>query len=268
MADSLIADLLKTPGQVRREQLERLRKEGATSAQTMLTGTRFSSPIGGAIQALAGTGMQIMPEMTSQMFRGATGLLGGIAGAAGASPKVVEAIQQAQYSPEERRSAELAEFAKEGVSTNPKGLRLLSAKLMEMGQPDAAIKVEEQASRIEKLQAEALKALKGNGKGAKMASDKELLMVENALTKAYPEIDFTPLEILEISRAYVNQPIGEQSMENAIKSVIGKGEKLNITGTGTTEFVVDKEPIPKEVMDFLKKQEEEQAIDPGASPLL
>ena len=265
MADSLIADLLKTPGQVRREQLDRLNKQGTTSAQTMLTGARFGSPIGGALQSLAGVGMEMMPAMTSQMFRGATGLLGGLAGAAGASPKVVEAIQQAQYSPEERRSAELAEFAKEGVSTDPKGLRLLSAKLMEMGQPDAAIKVEEQASRIEKLRAEAIAAATDKTK-FKMPSKEDILFLNDLLVEKFKE-------------AKVNRDVGS---EDILKFWIGSKQgadlqggyealfpksNLNVTGR-EEEFVVDKEPIPKLVVDFLKKQEEEQAIDPGASPLL
>lgn len=266
MAESLIADLLKTPGQVRREQLDKLNKQGATSAQTMLTGTRFGSPIGGALQSLAGVGMEMMPAMTSQMFRGATGLLGGIAGAAGARPEVVEAIQQAQYSPEERRAAELAEFAKEGVSTDPKGLRLLSAKLMEMGQPDAAIKVEEQASRIEKLQAEAIKAARDTSK-FKMFDEKTGLFLNSLLKEKFKEAkvnrDVTSEDILKFWQGSKQGA----DLQGGYEAVFPKSN-LNVSGRGTTEFTVDKEPVPKEVMDFLKKQEEEQAIDPGASPLL
>lgn len=258
MADSLIADLLKTPGQVRREQLDRLNKQGATSAQTMLTGARFGSPIGGALQSLAGVGMEMMPAMTSQMFRGATGLLGGIAGAAGASPEVVQALEQAQYSPEERQAAEIQRFSKEelskygGLSTNPNALRLLSGKLMQMGQPDAAMKVEEQASKIEELQAKALKTKMELGGKYKAPTQVELDFARGLLNEAFKsrgiDREYTESDLAKFLEGYRKKGNIEDGFEEVLpKSDVSASKK----GVDKDKEVKESSPelIPLEMQD-------------------
>jgi hypothetical protein len=146
MAESLIADLLKTPGQVREEQLKKMREEGQVSAARMLTGSG-GSPISGVINKLAAQGMQDIPEVMNQSVRSGLLGLGDIAGGLGAQG-AKEALQRGALSPEEQQAAEIQKAAV-GVSGSPEKMRLFADKLRNMGRADLAQKMEEKASDLE-----------------------------------------------------------------------------------------------------------------------
>tara|TARA_S200002703_G_scaffold152456_1_gene152869 strand:- start:3501 stop:5060 length:1560 start_codon:yes stop_codon:yes gene_type:complete len=106
MADSMIQNLLKTPRQIREEQLQKMRNEAAGRAQ-------LGGPIRGASSALPGIFSSVLQQQRpalatdiAQTARGLTQGLGGMLGAAGYQ-QAGQALAQATVTPEERQAAQL-----------------------------------------------------------------------------------------------------------------------------------------------------------------
>jgi hypothetical protein len=129
MANSLISDLLKTPSEIRSEEILNLQKQGAVNAQNILM-SKLGSPIGGAIQGLTANALQNMPASFSQIGRSGMMGLGSLAGLV--NPEAGQAIKEAALSPQERRAKALNQLvAKSGG--NAVGLRKTAAELIRSG---------------------------------------------------------------------------------------------------------------------------------------
>lgn len=153
MANSMIADLLKSPADVRREQLEKLRTAGASTAQAMLTGGGGGSPISGAIRSLAAATQATMPETMAQVGRSGLLSLSGLAQAAG-SPEVQESLRLASMSPKEQM-AEANKKIMQGVDfTSTGSLKKAIERFSKIGNLKAA---EALSSRLMELEDRALK---------------------------------------------------------------------------------------------------------------
>ena len=162
--DLSLAGLLKTPGQARREQLEKLRAEGATAAQTMLTaGQGFRSPIGGAISQLASTGASIMPELMARAGEQGLLALGGVAGATG-RPDVQTALQRGAAPQPVQEARAVQELTKQ-YGTDSAGLYKIAEQLRKNGRADLAIRFEDKAKERELKERELeIDMLKAKGK--------------------------------------------------------------------------------------------------------
>lgn len=136
MAESLIADLFKTPADVRQEETDRLLEQGKASAEAYLTGAgQGGSPIAGAIRGLTAQTLQDMPLSMSNVVR--RGMLGLSGGQIGASQKEQQAMQ-------------LNQIAKAASGRKPEEIRRAADRAREAGRGDIAMVLEERAIKLEK----------------------------------------------------------------------------------------------------------------------
>jgi len=104
MADSMIQNLLKTPRQIREEQLQKMRNEAAGRAQLggVMRGTQSGLP--GIFSSVLQQQRPALATDIAQTARGLTQGLGGMLGAAGYQ-QAGQALAQATVTPEERQAA-------------------------------------------------------------------------------------------------------------------------------------------------------------------
>ena len=151
---SMISDLLKTPQQVRDEQLNKLRALGQTNAQNALLSGRGGSAISGAISGLAAQGQSILPETMENAKRQGLLGLGGIAQSLGADG-LGQSLQTAAVPAAERAAAAQQAAVKGADTATVEGLRATAMKLRQAGNTPMAMKLEEMADTKEAAQAEA-----------------------------------------------------------------------------------------------------------------
>jgi len=139
MAESLIANLLKTPQQVREEQMVKLRNQGVAQAQLMAQPTGASSALPSIYANLARQGIAGAGERTANIARLATQGAGSLLGAAGASPELAQAVSGLTVSPEERQAGMLQETLRQVDPNNLNNLRAVRKRLQDQGAPAQAI---------------------------------------------------------------------------------------------------------------------------------
>lgn len=147
MADGLLTQLLKTPQQIRQEQLDRMRQES-------MLGIRAQQPISGARSALPSIYQNVTNQALArqgadiaQAFRGATQGIGGMLGAVGA-PELGRAVSQLSVSPEERQAAQ-AQQALQGLDqNNADSLEAAAARLQQLGLTGAAERLSTRAIQL------------------------------------------------------------------------------------------------------------------------
>jgi len=163
MADSMLQNLLKTPRQIREEQLLKMRNEAAGRAQ-------LGGPIRGASSALPGIFSSVLQQQRpalatdiAQTARGLTQGLGGMLGAAGYQ-QAGQALAQATVTPEERQAAQ-AQSVLRGVDMNdPAAVRDAANRLSALGLTGASTQLLNLAQQMElqsaKVKAERARELK------------------------------------------------------------------------------------------------------------
>lgn len=172
---SMIQDLLKTPEQVREDQLNKLREQGQASAGALLA-QRGSDPLSNAILGHAAGIAQSIPSSTQGMVSGLMQAGGAAAGMAG-KEQAAQALQQAAMSQPERQAVATQQITKEAAgSKDPKRLRTLAERLAAVN-PAAAEVLTAKAEKLEAAQAEAGYkereiAVKEAEAGVKAAEDK------------------------------------------------------------------------------------------------
>jgi polyhydroxyalkanoate synthesis regulator phasin len=147
MADSMIQNLLKTPRQIREEQLQKMRNEAAGRAQ-------LGGPIRGASSALPGIFSSVLQQQRpalatdiAQTARGLTQGLGGMLGAAGYQ-QAGQALAQATVTPEERQATQ-AQSVMRGLDMNdPAALKAAANELMRLGLTGAATQLSNRANSL------------------------------------------------------------------------------------------------------------------------
>jgi polyhydroxyalkanoate synthesis regulator phasin len=147
MADSMIQNLLKTPRQIREEQLQKMRDEAAGRAQ-------LGGPIRGASSALPGIFSSVLQQQRpalatdiAQTARGLTQGLGGMLGAAGYQ-QAGQALAQATVTPEERQATQ-AQSVMRGLDMNdPAALKAAANELMRLGLTGAATQLSNRANSL------------------------------------------------------------------------------------------------------------------------
>jgi hypothetical protein len=147
MADGLLSQLLKTPQQIRQEQLDRIRQES-------LLGVKAQQPISGAMSALPSIYQNVTNQALArqgtdiaQAFRGATQGIGGMLGAVGA-PELGRSVSQLSVSPEERQAAQ-AQQALQGLDqNNADSLEAAARRLQQLNLTGAAQQLSTRAIQL------------------------------------------------------------------------------------------------------------------------
>lgn len=194
MANSLLADLLKTPSQVREEQMQKLRAEGLQRAGLLQAPTGARTALPSIYTNIARSGIASAGENVANIARLGSQGLGGMLGAAGYE-QAGQALAQATVTPEERQAAQ-AQSVLRGVNMNdPESLLKAAQQLQERGLTGASAQLVSMASQIRQTQAELQKtqqqALTEVSKQAKNYADlnytSEQIVTE--IQKRNPEID-------------------------------------------------------------------------------
>lgn len=147
---SMIAELLKTPQQVRQERQDALRQNSLAQAALLSRGSQGSTALPGLLRGFAAQQLvEQAPQMENVVQRGlgAAGMLGGAVGAL--TPEQVQATQMLGVPEDERQAAIMSGLARQTGSKDPKRLREIAEQLRKNGRPDVAAQVEERANTIE-----------------------------------------------------------------------------------------------------------------------
>ena len=217
MADSMIQNLLKTPRQIREEQLQKMRDEAAGRAQ-------LGGPIRGASSALPGIFSSVLQQQRpalatdiAQTARGLTQGLGGMLGAAGYQ-QAGQALAQATVTPEERQAAQAQSVLKGLDMTNPEQLAEASKKLQSLGLSGAATSLLQRAQKLQSGQLDmALTASKIQTEAAKQAD--LLAKAGKSRAEIATEIALRNPKIDEINaKALAQEALTRQRTAEAVKT--------------------------------------------------
>ena len=147
MANSLLADLLKTPSQVREEQMQKLRAEGLQRAGLLQAPTGARTALPGIYTNIARSGIASAGENVANIARLGSQGLGGLLSAAGA-PQAGQALAQATVTPEERQAAQ-AQSVMRGLDMNdPAALNAAADELTKLGLTGAATQLSDRSNKL------------------------------------------------------------------------------------------------------------------------
>lgn len=146
MAEGLLQGLLKTPQQVREEQLLRMQQQ-AVAGRQLQSPLRASSALPGIFSNVLAQQAPALATDVAQAARGITQGVGGMLGAVG-QQGLGQAIAGATISPEERQAAQ-AQQALQGLDqNNADSLEAAAARLQELGLTGAAERLSTRAIQL------------------------------------------------------------------------------------------------------------------------
>lgn len=161
MANSLLADLLKTPSQVREEQMQKLRAEGLQRAGLLQAPTGARTALPGIYTNIARSGIASAGENVANIARLGSQGLGGLLSAAGA-PQAGQALAQATVTPEERQAAQLQTATRGLQMGNLESMKSTLKKMQEAGAPlEATLALSEVIAKREKVLLDRAAAARG-----------------------------------------------------------------------------------------------------------
>jgi len=271
MADSMIQNLLKTPRQIREEQLQKMRNEAAGRAQ-------LGGPIRGASSALPGIFSSVLQQQRpalatdiAQTARGLTQGLGGMLGAAGYQ-QAGQALAQATVTPEERQAAITQSLLSQMKPGDPKSMRAVAQQLQQRGLTKAALVLAQQASALEKMQAETAAAQR---KGVTAPTIKEVKEGDKIITYRI-NTNGTQTKIAEAPRFEAKPPTTRTRIDQDEKVVeqwnpatqtfdeVSRGPRYEPTSAGeiaaavykgSQEQIVDKEAMKYYIDSYAKNNQ-------------
>ena len=133
MAQSMILDMLKTPRQVREEQLDKLRKQSLAQS-SLIQPVRGTTGIPGMISQFAQQQAAQIPTDFNQIVRRATGGVGALVGG-----DQGRAIRQIGISPEEQRAANIQKAMQGYQPGNLQSMKATYDQLKQSGAPSAVL---------------------------------------------------------------------------------------------------------------------------------
>lgn len=236
---SMIADLLKTPQQVRQERQDAMRQNSLAQAALLSRGASGSTALPGLLRGFAAQQLvEQAPQMENTVRRGlgAAGMLGGAVGAL--TPQQVQATQQLGIPQEEQRAMQLNALAREATSTDPAKLKETADKLRAAGRSDIAAQLDERAKELEqaatqtKMRQAYSQYFENQGRSdlAGMALDPSVniidLVKEARLSKEKPEDDgVSDLPTSAEMAFYMEQTGANEQAEAKIESMTNSGWK-------------------------------------------
>lgn len=240
-------DLLKTPSQVREEQLAKLRAEGQAASQRALLGGQGGSAISGAISSLAAQGQAMLPQATENLKRGGLLGLGGIASSLGAED-LGSSLQTAAIPAAERDAMAQQELAR-GMGNTPESIRATADRLEQAGNVKAAMALRDRAGKLEATAAETAIKQQELDLKRKEVSIKEANTIIN---------EFKAQTQAEKDRSARELGISSDVIENSsVRSVAAALTYLNETGdtAGAVGLLEDKPTTSTTVINQAERQE-------------
>lgn len=241
MAQSMILDLLKTPQQVREQQLNQLRERSL--AQANLIG-----PVSGGTTALPGLLSQFAQNAAAnvgvdmnQAVRRGLGAAGQVAGAAG-RPQVAQALQQSAMSPAERQAATVQQ-AMQGVNPSTvEGLETAIRRLQQAGAPQNVITL--LSDRLAQLKVRDIKA----------PQTRELKIGDEIVTQQFNQ---STGQWEEVARAPRTQPKtevnvntgGESAFTKQVAEQLGTAYTESLTAVDSAETSLQTLKVMEDIVD-------------------
>jgi hypothetical protein len=150
---SMILDMLKTPQQVREEQLAKIRQQSAAQAQILAQPVRGTTALPGLLSRFAaGEAMEQRVDL-DKAARRAAGALGSTAGMLGYA-KAESSLRDALKTPEERLAG-IRQSVMKGVDVSNSNELIAAAKrLSDAGDTQGAASLQKQAQQVEKAAAD------------------------------------------------------------------------------------------------------------------
>ena len=136
MADGLLQGLLKTPQQVREEQLLRMQQQ-AVAGRQLQSPLRASSALPGIFSNVLAQQAPALATDVAQAARGITQGVGGMLGAVG-QQGLGQAVAGATITPEERQAAQAQQALQGTKLQDPASLEAAAARLQQAGNVNAA----------------------------------------------------------------------------------------------------------------------------------
>ena len=238
MANSLLADLLKTPSQVREEQMQKLRTEGLERAGLLKAPTGAQTALPSIYTNIARSGIASAGENVANIARLGSQGLGGLLSAAGAE-QAGQALAQATVTPEERQAAQ-AQAAMQGINySNIASLKAAAQKLKELGNVQVAAALEKRIADLATAQAEvdikerevAVKEQEANLKSDLAYAAITLKVSEDVLKNSDPTSVGKALEMVEKDPAKLNEA------RKLLKAKPGAQTQITIDQKGESEFL-------------------------------
>jgi hypothetical protein len=152
MAEGLLQGLLKTPQQVREEQLLRMQQQ-AVAGRQLQSPLRSESALPGIFSNVLAQQAPALATDVAQAARGITQGVGGMLGAVG-QQGLGQAVAGATISPEERQAAQAQQALQGTKLQDPASLEAAAAKLQQTGNVNAANALIARAQEIRQKQAE------------------------------------------------------------------------------------------------------------------
>lgn len=143
MADGLLQGLLKTPQQVREEQLLRMQQQ-AVAGRQLQSPLRASSALPGIFSNVLAQQAPALATDVAQAARGITQGVGGMLGAVG-QQGLGQAVAGATISPEERQASAAQQALQGVVPSDPASLEAAAQRLQQLGLTAAAQQLVERA---------------------------------------------------------------------------------------------------------------------------
>ena len=271
MANSLLADLLKTPSQVREEQMQKLRAEGLQRAGLLQAPTGARTALPGIYTNIARSGIARAGESAANIARLGSQGLGGLLSAAGA-PQAGQALAQATVTPEERQAALTQSLLSQMKPGDPKSMRAVAQQLQQRGLTRAALTLAQQASELEKMQAETAAAQR---KGIKPPTIQEVKEGDEIVTYEIAN-DGSKTEIARATRFEAKAPTTRTRIDQDEKVVeqwnpetqsyeeVSRGPRYEPTSPGeiaaavykgSQEQIIDKEAMKYYIDSYAKNNQ-------------
>lgn len=271
MANSLLADLLKTPSQVREEQMQKLRTEGLQRAGLLQAPTGARTALPSIYTNIARSGVARAGENVANIARLGSQGLGGMLGAAGYQ-QAGQALAQATVTPEERQAQLTQSIMQQLKPGDPKSMRAVAQQLQQRGLTRAALVLAQQASALEKMQAETVAAQR---KGVKSPTIKEVKEGDKIITYRIND-DGTQTKIAEAPRFEAKAPTTRTRIDGDQKIVeqwnpetqsfeeVSKGPRYEPTSPGeiaaavykgSQEQIIDKEAMKYYIDSYAKNNQ-------------
>jgi len=147
MAQSMILDMLKTPQQVREEQLAKLRQRSTSQAQLLGAPVSATTALPGLLRSFAAGEMAQQGVDMNQIARRASTAAGSVAGMLGYGD-AQQALSQAFVSPEERQAGQAQSIMKGLDPNDPAAMKEAADQLASIGLTGAATRLSERAEGI------------------------------------------------------------------------------------------------------------------------
>jgi hypothetical protein len=148
MAESMILSMLKTPQQVREEQLNKLRQQSTAQANLLAQPVSATTALPGLIRSFAAGEMQQQAVDLNKAARRASVGFGGLLSAAG-QKAAGDVLKTATLTAEEQQAAKGQEAIKDVDYNNPESMKLAAKRLQEAGLNQAGAQLAQQAQALD-----------------------------------------------------------------------------------------------------------------------